>query len=390
MPDVDASSGPVVLLAGGGSGGHLYPGIAVARRLVEKRPDVTPLFACTEKEIDRVILEPTGFDWTPQPIVPPSRSVGGLLRFWQSWRATNDQLKKLMLGSKPRAVLGLGGYAAGAAVKMAGKKFGLPAGILNPDVVPGKANVFLMPQCRRVFCGFEQTLDHVPAEHRERCVVVGCPLRSELLALPDPADAARRLGLDAKLSTLVVTGASQGARTVNEGVLEAMKSLAAGSQSAALRGWQILHLAGREHADAVRAAWRATPLAERVRVVDFTPDMADVWAVADMAVSRAGAGSCAELLACGVPSILMPYPFHKDMHQRHNAQALVDAGAADLLDDQKDARKNAAALVPALEGLLFDADRRARMSTSAKAAALPHAAEAVADELLTWLDEGDP
>ena len=385
MPDADATNGPTILLAGGGSGGHLYPGIAVARRLVEKRPDVRPLFLCTNRDIDRVILEPTGFEWTPQPIVPPARSVGGLLRFWQAWRATNDQLKKIVADRQPKAVLGLGGYAAGAAVKLAGKKFNLPAGILNPDVVPGKANVFLMPFCRRVFCGFEQTLAHVPKEHRDRCAVVGCPLRQDLLELPDPADAAKRLGLDAKLNTLVVTGASQGAKTVNEGVLEAVGKLAAGPESTGLRGWQILHLAGREHAEEVRAAWRGTPVAERVRVVDFTPDMADVWAVADVAVSRAGAGSCAELLACGVPSILLPYPFHKDMHQRHNGQALVDAGAAEMFDDQKDAKKNAATLVPALEGLLFDADRRAAMSAAARAAALPHAADAVADEVLGWL-----
>jgi UDP-N-acetylglucosamine--N-acetylmuramyl-(pentapeptide) pyrophosphoryl-undecaprenol N-acetylglucosamine transferase len=107
--------------------------------------------------------------------------------------------------------------------------------------------------------------------------------------------------------------------------------------------------------------------------------MADVWAVADLAISRSGASSCAELTACGVPSILMPYPFHKDLHQRANAKVLADAGAAVLMDDQKDARKNAEQLRPILESLLYDVPRRQKMSESAKCLGRPDAAAAVAN-----------
>ena len=152
-----------ILMAGGGSGGHLYPGIAVAQALAELRPDLSPLFLCTEREIDRTILEPTGYEWTPQPIVPPHRSVGGLLKFWREWRATNDLVRGILKDRKPAAVLGLGGYAAGVAVKLGGKR-DLPAAILNPDVIPGKANLYLMRFCRTVFCGFDET----PAERPRR------------------------------------------------------------------------------------------------------------------------------------------------------------------------------------------------------------------------------
>src|SRR5580704_17785909 len=119
-----------------------------------------------------------------------------------------------------------------------------------------------------------------------------------------------------------------------------------------LNGWQILHLAGREHGEAVRSGYREKNIA--ARVIDFTPDMADIWAVADLAISRSGASSCAELTACGVPSILMPYPFHKDLHQRANAKVLADAGASVLIDDEKDRKKNSVKLKPILESLFAD------------------------------------
>src|ERR1700722_17993428 len=104
-----------ILFAGGGTGGHLFPGIAVAEALRTLMPDARPLFLCTQKEIDQVILAPTGFDFIRQPIVPPVRSIGGLLRFWKSWRETKDLVRKVLREHAPVAALGLGGYAAGVA-----------------------------------------------------------------------------------------------------------------------------------------------------------------------------------------------------------------------------------------------------------------------------------
>jgi UDP-N-acetylglucosamine--N-acetylmuramyl-(pentapeptide) pyrophosphoryl-undecaprenol N-acetylglucosamine transferase len=335
------SEQPTILLAGGGTGGHLYPGIAVAEALRSVWPDARPLFLCTEKEIDRVILQPTGFEFIPQPIVPWKRSISGTLRFSRSWFATQDLVKKLLKERKPLAALGLGGYAAGAAVRAAASNK-VPSAILNPDVVPGKANQLLMKYVRASCCQFEATLEHVDAKEKEKLRITGCPIRSEIRNLPARAQSAARLGLDATLNTLVVTGASLGAQTVNEAVLTML-------QGVTLRGWQILHLSGRDHATAVRSGYRE--LSVPAVVIDFTPAMADVWAVADLAISRSGASSCAELTACAVPSILLPYPYHKDMHQRANARVLSDAGAAILLEDEKEAKANAAKLCPADESL---------------------------------------
>ena len=222
-------------------------------------------------------------------------------------------------------------------------------------------------------------------------VVTGCPLRLDLRPLPKREEAAGRLGLNPILNTLVVTGASQGARTVNDAVLETLAqtlhegtrggSAPAGAAGHKLQGWQFLHLAGQDHAEAVRGEYRDLGLGGRSKTIDFTPNMADVWSVADIAVSRAGASSCHELLACGVPGVLMPYPFHKDKHQAANARELEKAGAAVLVEDLKDRKRSAAALRPALEPLLYDAARRQRMADAALSAARPDAAKAVAEAL---------
>src|SRR3954464_8374979 len=108
-----------ILFAGGGTGGHLYPGIAVAEALKTLAPKLRPVFLCTTREIDRVILEPTGFEFVPQPIVPPVRTIAGLLKFWRKWRETKDLVRGVIRERRPVAVLGLGGYAAGVAVKSA-------------------------------------------------------------------------------------------------------------------------------------------------------------------------------------------------------------------------------------------------------------------------------
>ena len=134
---------PLIILAGGGTGGHLYPGVAVAQELCALPGGAEVLFLCTEREIDSVILAPTGFAFIAQPIVPLVRSVNGLVRFWRKIRETADMVKKVLRERKPQAVLGLGGYAAGVAVRRAAK-MGIPTAILNPDAIPGKANQFLM------------------------------------------------------------------------------------------------------------------------------------------------------------------------------------------------------------------------------------------------------
>jgi UDP-N-acetylglucosamine--N-acetylmuramyl-(pentapeptide) pyrophosphoryl-undecaprenol N-acetylglucosamine transferase len=367
-----------IFLAGGGTGGHLYPGIAVAEALRAISGDFKPVFLCTQREIDATILGPTGFEFIPQSIVPPVRTVGGLLKFWTTWRETKDLVKAALRQHKPLAVLGLGGYAAGVAVKYAAHKK-LPTAILNPDVIPGKANQFLLKSVRAMCCQFEATRTYVSGSQQSKIKLTGCPIRADIVNLPGRDEALARLGLTRRVMTLVVTGASLGALTVNEAVLGSVAALN-------LQGWQILHLSGKEHAEKVRAEYRE--LGVEAAVIDFTPAMADVWAVADLVVSRSGASTCAELSACGIPSVLMPYPYHKDQQQKLNARVLADAGAAVLLDDLKDKKKNADRLTPILQSLLYDAPKRQAMAEAAKTLGKPRAANAVAEVITEMIASG--
>ena len=371
-------SSKTILMAGGGTGGHLYPGIAVAESLRRIAPELRCLFLCTTREIDRVILEPTGFEFIPQPIERPHRSIGGLLKFWKSWRETKELVRKTLKERQPAAVVGLGGYAAGVAVRL-GADQKIPTALINPDVIPGKANQYLMKHAAAVCCQFEETREHVSSSRRSKLRVTGCPIRADFANLPTRAQAAQNLRLDPALSTLTITGASQGAATINDALPPTLAQIK-------MQGWQILHLSGRSHAEAVRAVYRTHNLP--ARVIDFTPAMADVWAASDLAVSRSGASTCAELTACGVPSILMPYPFHKDQHQRLNAQVLASAGAAVLLDDLRDAKKNAEKLLPLLAPLIHDADRRKTMAQAARTLGKPAAADAVATVITELINSG--
>jgi UDP-N-acetylglucosamine--N-acetylmuramyl-(pentapeptide) pyrophosphoryl-undecaprenol N-acetylglucosamine transferase len=368
----DRPSPQTILLAGGGTGGHLYPGISVAQALKQRFANTQIVFLCTTREIDKTILEPTGFEYVPQTIVPPVKTVGGLLKFFKGWRETKELVRGILSERKPSAVIGLGGYAAGVAVKLASVA-NIPTAILNPDVIPGKANQFLMRYVRAVCCQFEATKQYVAPAHLEKLKITGCPVRDDIANPPPREQAARRLSLSSILKTLVVTGASQGAQTVNEAVLGALKD----SQ---LQGWQILHLSGKEHATAVRTGYRE--LGIEATVLDFTPAMADVWAVADLAVCRSGASTCAELTVCGVPAILMPYPFHRDMHQRANARVLSDAGAAILLDDEKNRETNSSKLKPLLESLLHDVTRLKAMSEASRKLGKTDAADATASVVM--------
>ncbi|HEY7116259.1 MAG TPA: UDP-N-acetylglucosamine--N-acetylmuramyl-(pentapeptide) pyrophosphoryl-undecaprenol N-acetylglucosamine transferase [Tepidisphaeraceae bacterium] len=373
MADADLKT---VFLAGGGTGGHLYPGIAVAESLRKAAPHIKCVFLCTTREIDTVILTPTGFEFIPQPIEPPHRSIGGLLKFWRSWRETMQLGRKLIDERKPAAVLGLGGYAAGVAVKLASKN-DVPTVLINPDVVPGKANQHLMRHASAVCCQFEATAQYVSPAKRGKLKFTGCPIRSDFANLPPRAEAAARLGLDPNLNTLTITGASQGAATINQAMPPTLAQITT-------QGWQVLHLSGRSHADKVREAYRNLNLP--ARVIDFTPAMADVWAATDLAVSRSGASTCAELTACGLPSVLMPYPFHKDQHQRLNAKVLADAGAAVLLDDLRDAKRNADKLQGVLAPLIHDAQTRRNMAQAARKLGKPDAADTVAGVISALLN----
>jgi UDP-N-acetylglucosamine--N-acetylmuramyl-(pentapeptide) pyrophosphoryl-undecaprenol N-acetylglucosamine transferase len=365
------SEQPWIAFAGGGTAGHLFPALAVAEALLAKRDDLDLSFFVTDRRIDRRVLESAGKDFVAQPVKPFSFQPAGLWSFWKGWRAACAEAKARFQSRKPAVVVGSGGYAAGPALRMAWNA-GLPLALLNPDAVPGRANRFFARWADAVFAQWETTRCRFPAAVPVH--VTGCPTRAAF------ATATRELGvnefkLDPARKTLLVTGASQGAHSINQ----AMVALA-GFLSGAAQKWQVLHLSGEADRQTVADAYAAAQVP--AVVVSYTDHMPAALAAADLIVSRAGASTLAEITAVGRPSILLPYPYHKDQHQLANAQVLERAEAALVLTDKVDAAANAARLGSVLKQLMNDPARLEAMSAAARRLGRPGAAGEIAELLL--------
>lgn len=362
---------PLIVFAGGGTGGHLCPAVGVAEELSRLAPDVDIEFNVTDRAIDRQILGQ--YDWgiVPQSVRPLSLRPWHWPAFWWRWRESVDQARKRMRQRRPSVVVGTGGYAAGPPVQAA-HRLGIATALLNPDLEPGRANRHLGGQVDAVFCQWEATAASFP--NVPLVLATGCPVR-RAFRTADRESAYATFDLDPDKRTLLVTGASQGARTVNQAVVALLDDLA-GLQDQ----WQILHLSGQLDYDQVRRAYAGRLSA--ARVLPFTDQMAQAIVVSDLVISRAGASTLAELTAVGRPSILLPYPYHRDKHQAGNAGVLAEAGAAVALDDKIDPAANAEQLRPILRELMMYPERVARMAAAAAEIGRPDAAEGVARKLL--------
>jgi UDP-N-acetylglucosamine--N-acetylmuramyl-(pentapeptide) pyrophosphoryl-undecaprenol N-acetylglucosamine transferase len=248
---------------------------------------------------------------------------------------------------------------------------GIPTALLNPDALPGRANRFLARSVDLIFAQWAETAEHLPRS--AEVVVAGCPVRPEFNSAVR-AKGIERFGLDPDRKTLLVTGASQGARTINEAVLANVELLDSHTD------WQVLHLTGERDYEEVRDVYGRRSL--RAAVLVFTEHMAEALAAADLVIARAGASFLAEITAMGRAAILMPYPFHRDKHQFANARCLVRASAARIVHDHADAAINGPALREVLSQLLSDDAAREAMAAAARRMGRGNAAGEIADRIL--------
>lgn len=345
------SSEPLFVFAGGGTGGHLYPAIAVARELRELIGEARFLFLGTERPIDRRITDTIDCEFVSQALrgvsLVPWRMMGAYLDF----RKASSNCWSRFNSDRPVVVVGTGGMASVPAVREAFRA-GVPTALFNPDAIPGKANRHLATRANVVFSQFEQTIGHFP--HGVEVKMTGCPVRPEFVR-STREEGIISFGLDPALKTLLITGASLGARTVNQAVVANAEFLDSWGE------WQVLHLTGQNDFEMVSTAYRNAGC-RRVRVMAYTEEMSKAMAASDLIVSRAGASTLAEILAAGRASILMPYPFHRDQHQVANARCLADVGAAELILDRIDPSTNAGALRAALLQGMQDEGRRSFMA----------------------------
>jgi UDP-N-acetylglucosamine--N-acetylmuramyl-(pentapeptide) pyrophosphoryl-undecaprenol N-acetylglucosamine transferase len=356
-----------VVIAGGGTGGHLYPGIAVARELLARRPDAAISFAGTARGIEARVVPREGF---PLDLLRSSglkgksamdRAKGAALvpvSLVDAWRIVGRR--------KPHLVIGVGGFSSGPVVVAAALR-GVPTMLLEQNAVPGLTNRMLAPIVRAAAVTFEST----KAFFGQKAFTSGNPVRPEFL---DAVGAERQAGgRDSRAGVgVLVFGGSQGAHAINVAMVEAAAKLAA--DGAHLR---LTIQTGDRDVDMVRAACRQTGL--QAEVEPFFYDMGRRLADADLIVCRAGATTLAELTAAGKPAILVPLPTATDDHQRRNAEALAAAGAADVL---RQADMTGSVLADRILSLAADSAARERMGRAARALARPEAAKAIVDRAL--------
>ncbi len=358
--------------AGGGTGGHIYPAIAVAERISQLEPTARIHFLCSSRPIDGQILGKAGFQFTALPAqgfsVRPRQLVGFVGSFWRSYKIA----RALIASSDDPVVVGVGGFAAAPAA-LAAYRLKVPLGLINVDIVPGKANRFIAGWADAIFVQFEDTREAF-AKCRDRVRVVGCPLRTDFDD-PQPGRARGQLGLDPSRRMLLITGASSGAQNINQAICELLPKLDSLADT-----WQVVHLTGARNLDQVTQCYQQAKIPHKV--VGYYDHMADLYAAADLVIGRSGAVSVAEYAASGAASICMPYPYHKDRHQYRNAGKLVEVGAAIIVDDVPDMTDRVEWLWEELEDLMRHDDKRREMSQACRQVARPDAAVQIARQLL--------
>ena len=361
---------PLIVFAGGGTGGHLYPAIAVADALRSHLPNVRFRFFGTDRAVDRHILGQAEFELVPQTLPAIERMPWRWPRAYLGFRRASLLCRSLYTQDPPAVVVGTRGLASVPAVREAAR-VGIPVVLLNPDARPGRANLYLARFANVVFAQWEDTVEYLPEP--ARVVICGCPVRAAFHHATRDAGL-KRFGLDDTRRTLLVTGASQGARTINNVFTANL------AYFESLRGWQILHLTGdRDYAE-VHGAYEGRSL--RAVVLPFTDYMAEAVAAADLFIGRAGASSLAEITFVGRASILMPYPFHKDKHQLANAKCLARELAARIVDDHVDPEINGPVLRHAVAELTADDAARDRVACRAKRLGRRDAASTIAQVIL--------
>ena len=366
--------GKCFFFAGGGTGGHIYPAIAVAEQIIKLEPDAKIHFFVSTRSIDARILTQTGFEYTALPAEGFSIRPGKLIDFCTSFLKSHRTAKRAIAESENATVIGVGGFVA-APVCFAAHKLKVPVELLNVDIVPGRANKIIARWADEIFVQFEDTAEYF-AKTKAGVNVVGCPLRSGF-DNPEPDICYEQLGLDGNKKTLLITGASSGSENINRAVCSLLEKLADFADD-----WQIAHLTGAGNYEEVRQMYAGTKIGHKV--LDYFDDMPSLLSAADLVVGRSGAVSVAEYAAASVPSICMPYPYHRDRHQYLNADKLVEAGAAVVVDDLPERKETAQWLWAELQELMKDERKRQRMAKACKTIGNKGAAYKIAEKVLSF------
>lgn len=370
-------SAPRILFAGGGTGGHLYPALALGEAVRRLEPEAEVFFVGALRGVEARVLPEKGVAHALLPLEPIRRA-----RPWENWRLLPAMarslagLRRVFAEFRPDVAVGTGGYASGPAVAYALLR-GVPAAVQEQNSYPGFVTRTVAGRVRQIHLAFPEARRHFRAGARTEVFEYGNPI-----VPPDRAigrgEARARFGLGAGTVALVM-GGSQGARAVNEALLADLRAVVEG-RLPAVEALEVLWATGPSHYERVSGALAELGAPAWVKAVPYITEMPHALAAADVAVSRAGAMASAELCAWGVPMVLVPLPTAAANHQYHNAVALRDAGAAVMVEEAELGAPGR--LWGELRALADDGARRAALAGRALARGEPDAADRIAGELL--------
>ncbi len=357
-----------VIIVAGGTGGHLFPGLTVARKLKEKEKDSEVIFVGRKSEWERDIVVREGFEfisiaaggWLGKSLVRKLCSTGkAITGFLQSFFI----LKRL----RPRVVMGMGGYISGPFVLVAWL-FRFPTIIHEQNSVPGFTNRILSRFANEIAVSFPGSSRFFPPK---KVRVTGNPVREEIWKI-------RSLKQEGKSKrTLLIMGGSQGAHKLNLALIEVIDFL-----KDKMNSWQIIHLSGREDYELMVRTYKRAGM--KAMVYPFLHRMEEAYQEADLVIARAGATSVAEIIACGLPAIFIPYPLATEHHQEENARWLEKAGAAITIREKELSGKKFAETIL---NLIADGERLSRMAENSKSLGHPGAAEAIVARVIALAAE---
>lgn len=359
-----------IIIAGGKTGGHLFPGIATAQALTDLPRPVEIFFVGTDTPFEKKTLKAHGFRHraiTASGI--KGKGIGQKLMAVTRIPLSVMQSFAIITEIKPDLVLGVGGYASGP-VLLAAALCGIPTAIQEQNAVPGMTNRILSRFVNKIFISFSETKGF---SSRTNAVLTGNPIRRVIPA--PPAEEGLPPGTKNQF-ILLVTGGSQGAASINRTVPHAMDRLKEKNTV------HVIHQTGTKDASRVATHYDQKGISATVR--PFFHDMPRLQKRADLIICRAGAGTLSELTALGKPSILVPYPHAADDHQRYNAKALEKKGAAKMIADQD---LTPASLAAAVDDCRFTSEKLQNMARAAHRLGMPRASETVARELITLISK---
>ncbi|MBM4324571.1 MAG: undecaprenyldiphospho-muramoylpentapeptide beta-N-acetylglucosaminyltransferase, partial [Deltaproteobacteria bacterium] len=347
------------IIAGGGTGGHLFPGMAVAEAFMEREKENEVLFIGTERGIEARVLADGRFPLKMIHAMPiQGRSITGKLRALWSLPKSLVEALTILKEYQPQIVLGVGGYASGPAV-LAASLLGMKRAIHEQNVIPGMTNRVLKGFSQRIFISFEETKRYFPAG---KAIVTGNPIRKEIIASASSREREDRF-------IVLVFGGSAGARRINVAILEALDSLKELRSSL-----KFIHQTGKEDFGPVAKGYEEKGF--EAEVAPFIDEMARAYRRADLVICRSGASTVAELAVCGKAAILIPYPYAAHQHQLINAQKLVDRGAAKMIRDDE---LKGPLLSETIRHLYHYPKERERMEKAIQKIGRPRAAEEIVD-----------